>query len=280
MLMILAAVLGGAMKGCGSERSSEPPPKEQRTEFVMDTSGLNPVYRDSTELDDSLWVQHLLNWRDYKPEAYSGIIAMSRKRYFEAQADNRESNSIRYFSDWSRVYNLMSSRDQNRIPRVFSLYDSLLRERRPDRMEFANIIVSSVQDIPYSFVVQEPCEDFFRRFPDKWAEAKMFGLDCLGNTPAGVQSPAEFSYNLKGDCDTRSLFLYLILARYGYDCCIMVSEAYGHAVLGINLPMPGYSKNISGKRYVVWETTASGMQPGQLNPEFAQMDNWQIVLHQ
>jgi hypothetical protein len=45
---------------------------------------------------------------------------------------------------------------------------------------------------------------------------------CDGYERFGINTPVEFIATLQGDCDTRTLLLYTILAHYGYDVALMV----------------------------------------------------------
>jgi len=102
---------------------------------------------------------------------------------------------------------------------------------------------------------------------------------CLPNIPGGVQSPYEFAHNLMGDCDTRSLLGYTILKKLGIPCSLWVSEAYGHSVLGVGLPIGnGTYKQINGIRHYPTELTAKGFRLGMIAPEQQNMSNWDITL--
>jgi hypothetical protein len=84
--------------------------------------------------------------------------------------------------------------------------------------------------------------------------------------------------NLKGDCDTRTLFLYTILSHYGYDVALLSSEYYNHSLIGINLPYDGISYLYKSQRYVLWETTAANIRPGSLPNEISNINYWRISL--
>jgi hypothetical protein len=92
------------------------------------------------------------------------------------------------------------------------------------------------------------------------------------------QHEVSSSINNKGDCDTRAIVLFTILDHFNYDVAMLVSEEYGHCILGVNMPGTGTYKSHFGKRYYVWETTAKDFQLGQLPPEISNMQNWRIVL--
>ena len=129
-----------------------------------------------------------------------------------------------------------------------------------------------MQDIPYRLVIDNPSE----------LDGRMLQLyreqGALEHIKFGVQAPAEFMYNLQGDCDTRALFCYTVLDHFGYDAAILISQYYAHAILGLAIPSTGASLSYRGKRYYTWETTAKGFQLGQMSPECNNMHYWNIVL--
>jgi hypothetical protein len=141
-------------------------------------------------------------------------------------------------------------------------------------MEFAEVIVSCIQNIPYTLVLNKSCDPTL--YNDKFIKDYLNSQkgDCIGNIKYGILSPSEFLENLEGDCDTRTLMLFTMLTHYGYDVAILSSDVYKHSLLGINLPYRGISKQINGKRYVLWETTAEGIPPGLIPAQIANTRNW------
>jgi hypothetical protein len=104
------------------------------------------------------------------------------------------------------------------------------------------------------------------------------GKECLPNIKYGVQGGYEFMHNLKGDCDTRSLLCFELLNRFKFPVAMLVSEEYGHCILGIDLPLKGKYVGNYKHNYLVWETTAPGFKPGELSPEISDMDKWHIAI--
>jgi hypothetical protein len=145
-------------------------------------------------------------------------------------------------------------------------------------MEFAEMVVTCIQDIPYSFVFQSDClpaenyeksiKNILNNCPDC----------CIGNVLYGIQNPVSFIQNLKGDCDTRTVLIYSILKHFNYDVAILNSEFYRHSILGLNLPKSGLSKIYKGKKYVLWETTAKYYSAGDLPSGFNDLQHWNVVL--
>jgi hypothetical protein len=97
---------------------------------------------------------------------------------------------------------------------------------------------------------------------------------------AGVQSPYEFMHNLKGDCDTRSLFGHAVLNRLGISSSVWVSSAYGHSILGVGVPgSSGNRKVINGVPHYGVELTAKGFRIGMVAPDQSQMSNWNVAIY-
>lgn len=84
--------------------------------------------------------------------------------------------------------------------------------------------------------------------------------------------------NLYGDCDTRTLLLYTMLAHYGFDVALLSSEYYNHSIIGINLPLSGLAYTYGNQRYVLWETTAPNIKAGVLPNEISNLNHWRISL--
>lgn len=138
------------------------------------------------------------------------------------------------------------------------------------------MLVSFVQDIPYCSVTAGDCG---KQDADNFAApAASNAYNCIGQVPYGVQSPVEFMANFQGDCDTRTLFLFTLFDHYHYPAAILSSVAYRHSLLGLQLPIPGSSKNIGTHRYVLWETTAKGFSAGQISQQVDHMDYWDFTL--
>ncbi|MES1249582.1 MAG: hypothetical protein ABUL46_02815, partial [Chitinophaga rupis] len=120
----------------------------------------------------------------------------------------------------SSVYRFMLHNDNEYTKTIARAFDSLARLRLLDKQHEASMVVSCVQSIPYSLVVNRSCsanyaDDYISQYL-----AQCQGDCCKGYSKFGVQSPVEFIGDLKGDCDTRALLLYDILGKLGYkgDC--------------------------------------------------------------
>jgi curved DNA-binding protein CbpA len=224
-------------------------------------------------------ISHFRVWKDYSGNQYEGEMKIFVSDYKSAQRDHHEMNiQIESEEDWPDVYKSMLTNDRNRISMLYALFDSIQNAKKLDRSQFAEMIVSCIQDIPYYIVLPNECDiqvqedPFVRNFID---EKPGF---CLGNISFGVQSPGEFLGNLKGDCDTRVAMLFAIFNHYKYKVAILGSTQFRHSVLGIELPVDGLTKNYNGINYKLWETTSEGFRPGALAAEVSDLNYWNFYL--
>ena len=172
-----------------------------------------------------------------------------------------------YQAFWKNLYSTVHTQNKKAIePLLDSLWQIKL-SRNLNRFEFANTVVSFVQDIPYVYVLDtERCDE------------QEGNMDCVSGIRYGLLSPYEFLHTLKGDCDTRVLLLYSIFKGFSYHPRIAISNAYEHAVLMLDVASAGDYIQEGGRKYFFWETTATGWQSGILPPDANDINNWEIIL--
>ncbi len=285
-LWLLAAVM--LLVGLGSFfRRLAYGPENRPVAFARDRpSEVSFVVRQQNKSDDggtgglfdSLIVHHRV-WKDYEDSSYEGDIWV---RTSDLAASGGYKNHLLLPQDPIVGYDCMlqslQSEDRRLLPGVYGLMDSIRVSHHLDSIGFAKAVVSFVQDIPYALVLDRDCN------PDLYRDAfirsylQKDGAACAGFQRFGINTPVEFMGTLKGDCDTRTLFLYTVLDHYGYDVAILSSEVYSHSLLGIVLPVGGVGYPFHGRRYVLWETTAPGIPPGFINQPYSELANWRISL--
>ena len=178
---------------------------------------------------------------------------------------------------YGELYAQIYRYDRLKLNEIINSFDKIADKGEYSRFEFADIIVSAVQNMPYSLVIQQDCEQEYYNDP-KVRELIDEGTDCEGYVYAGIYTPIEFIDNFEGDCDTRTLFIYTILRHYNYDVKILNSDLYGHSIIGLNIPHHGRYKYVQGKRYYTWETTSENWELGDLPPEVSDMNYWYVAL--
>ncbi|MGB1038757.1 MAG: hypothetical protein ACPGYY_08930 [Bacteroidia bacterium] len=204
-------------------------------------------------------MQHI----DYKvSKAYDSSAQMFRT--FKVKRPWVASSEDYWKSIYSQIY--LEQKDQVRF--VTERLEKLQQVKKYDRNDFARVIVSLVQDIPYTLVLDlTKCED-----------DKNYKGPCISNVKYGLYTPVEFLYHLKGDCDTRTLLLYTLLKQFDYSPIIMVSKEYQHSVLAVDIQTTGDYILHNGKKYYFWETTAKGWDAGVLPPGSRVKSYWKKTL--
>lgn len=236
-----------------------------------------PVMKEDS-VEGKKVLSYSFNWNDYDGREYKGAF-YSLKDHFILSRVNR--NTIQQPNGFGIIYEKVWKNDQTLLPSILRMMDSIRVAANLSRIAFADMAVSFVQSIPYVLVHDQSCSEIVQSNPhDAFVQSyHSAGKECLPKIKYGLQAPAEFGYNLKGDCDTRAILLYTILDHFKYDVAMLVSQAYGHCILGVNGLGTGIAKyGAAGKKYVVWETTAKGFRLGQLPGEISNMKNWEIAL--
>ncbi|RZS99647.1 hypothetical protein [Aquimarina brevivitae] len=238
------------------------------------------VYKEQIlEKGDSITLlSHQRSWLDNYGKSYQGVFSVRQQDY------NRTKNNYATYSrqinpkTWQELYQYHITTDTPSLDLIIASLDQIRQEQNLNPMAFAEMVVTFVQDIPYSFVFNEACQS-----ADTYVESiqkilKQCPECCIGEIPYGIQNPTGFMGNLKGDCDTRTVFIYAILSHFGYDVAILNSDFYQHSILGLNIPASGTYKTYHGKRYYVWETTNKSYTIGTLPKNVNNINHWYFVL--
>jgi hypothetical protein len=212
-------------------------------------------------------------WNDSFKTNYSGNFRVKIRDY---QSSKSYRDNI-YAESWRDLYGKISKNDFYKLEMVYSTLNDINIDQTYYKYMLANLIVSFVQSIPYSLVSQSTCSKLYLS-DNSFREMIDNGTECDGDVFAGIYTPTEFIGKFKGDCDTRTLFLYTIFKKFGYDVIILNSDVYGHSILGLNILSTGRYKSYLGKRYYTWETTSEGWMLGDLPPDVSNMSNWYVAL--
>jgi hypothetical protein len=233
---------------------------------------------NSQEEEDSLII-HTLSWQDYSENIYSGDFIINKYDYAASQQNRKNlnpgGNSAQNY--WNSIYSSLAINDYQKLDHVYAMLDSIKSNSNLSARNFADVVVSCIQQIPYVLVLDNQCD------PNMYQQAFIKdyltrGQSCECCTKFGLYSPAEFCGNLKGDCDTRTLLLFTMLSRFGYDVVILNSDVLNHSIIGLNIPSSGVFKYFNNKKYYVWETTVQGLELGQVPPALSNMRLWNVIL--
>jgi len=230
-------------------------------------------------LKNDTLISHFRSWRDYDDNLYEGSYFVKLSSYQNAKSFKKNLQIIGNSPDeYDKILFSLKENDRAQLNGLYELFDSLKIKNQLGSILFAKMVVSFVQDIPYTLVLTENCDPnlYSDNFIKEYLSSN--GAKCDGYQKFGINTPVEFLASLKGDCDTRTLLLYTILSHYNYDIALFSSEVYGHSIIGINLPMEGLSYNFQNRKYILWETTAPNMKPGILPTEISNTNNWRISL--
>jgi len=276
--VLVMLILGFLITWLSFSNNAKETESESSEEKYEDIENDSIIYQDEQQLalEDTLAIDSIqpqsiynsLHWSDYSGQRYSYEYFIDSTKF--KQARQNRSQLVAY--SWKDIYSSLYKNDKGLLKSIFEKYDSL--RFGANSLDFARIVVSSIQETPYTWILPESCFNA----PNQ-QEINRSGYACLGNVKNyGVQSPLEFMANQKGDCDTKSLMIYSVLRHFNYDVCVLTSMAYEHALLGINIPANGKYKIHRGKKYYVWETTVKGIDIGQLPPTYSNMNLWEVSL--
>lgn len=233
---------------------------------------------DLIKVDPDKYIRHNRVWKDFQGQQYKATVKILESNYSSSVKWHQQySENINDINDYERYLSAASKRDSASLTHLYSEMNTLGYNYKLTRKGFAEMLITLVQDIPYTLIVDSNCDPSLYRdnFIRKYLQE---GKQCYGYQRFGLLNPAEFTGTLLGDCDTRTLFLYTLFKHFDYDAIILGSQKYGHSILGINLPYHGIHKKVEGKSYFVVETTAQGMYPGILAPSISDMTYWKVNL--
>lgn len=247
------------------------------------------VKTDDSNFDDPDYeIEKEINWYDFITNKYGLKYITTVKSFFETQKNHSSvdklysktsKNPISYFN---KLYSNLEEFDNKKIDSIVKVLGKKATDKKLNQIQTAEMVVAFIQEIPYVLVHQNSCEQVMHSdkedsFIVTYHQDKK---PCLPNIPGGVQSPYEFLHNLKGDCDTRSLLGYAILKKMNISASVWVSQAYGHSILGVGLPIGnGVSKSINGLNHYGVELTSKGFRLGVISPQQRDMSNWNIALY-
>ena len=274
----------GGMVWANFEGESTDFPEEEYTGEYAEEEPVEEIQTENTEenpLQENEFIRHARRWKVYSGKRFRGELKVGK-------ADAREARSFRRsrlspdlnaaFDDyWGEIYRRLMTQDREAIHYTADNLLEISKKRKLNRKQTANMIVSCVQNIPYTLIHRYTCEKYTSS--SKAARELHDANVCRPESEFGILSPVEFMAELKGDCDTRTVLLFLLLDRMGYKTVILNSENYGHSMLGIDLPFSGKYKRFRGVKYYFWETTAENWEPGMLPPDMSNTAYWHPVVY-
>jgi hypothetical protein len=238
-----------------------------------------PDYHHDEAAGPDTVVTHELTWYNYDwSKKFTGSWKVHSSDYRRAH-DAREGsyNPLLNNDEWCELYTALYNGDRLHMDSIYRMFKDIGQKKKLNRRQFLDMVVCCVQNIRYAKVIEGNCG-----LDDEYRQSKLYSwedtIGCLGYCKYGIQSPNEFAYNLQGDCDTRTVFLYTVLTHFKYDVVVFCSLEYAHSVLGVNIPASGVYKTVHNKKYYLWETTYPDWTVGNVSPEMTDTYFWHVFM--
>ena len=257
VIVLFSIIMAILMKNAGYEI------EEENTVVKKDTDKTEVI--TTTEGEKRIrYIVNKLSWNDFDGDRYRMNFKIAENNIQKSKKNRDAYQYTRNFT-WGNFYKHMANHDAPLLEHLYTSFSKIQKEKKMNRRKFAEFIITSIQNIQYNYIKSTPCtgnEDY----------------PCVGNVRLGIFAPVEFGANLTGDCDSRTVLLFVLLSRFKYDVAILNSDEYKHSVLGISLPARGKYKTYNRKKYYFVETTAKGCPIGYLPKNVSSLRYWDFVL--
>lgn len=209
-------------------------PAEQKTDNTS-TTEINLPTIIPAEITGELYEDRTFSVKFEKSE-YELVLPVNLSVYYGARNADKTITHGTYWNETDKVSAYYRSFFEGQA--IDGFYNDILKKIRHIKIaegfsdeEYLEFLITFVQQIPYDSEAYEP------RFP------------------------VEVVYDMKGDCDEKSMLLIGLLAREGYDTALIVFPEYSHATAGIRIITTGDTffrqfKAEDGRKYVFIESTA------------------------
>jgi len=149
---------------------------------------------------------------------------------------------------WAEVYRRVYNNSTNKLNAILEGFNRIFINENFDSRDKIYFIITFVQNIKYG----RP-GGMLDLFPPLGTIAYRFG-----------------------DCDSKTMLLYVVLEKMSVDCAMLWSYNYKHAMLGIRVNGRGNFLTTNGKKYYFLETTYPNWNVGDIPPEFNNVKFWFI----
>ncbi|WP_157200687.1 hypothetical protein [Methanocaldococcus fervens] len=192
-----------------------------------------PYEKENTNLKSSDAYHVTYSW-EYKGRIHYLDLYIPKNLYDYYKSKKRE-----YVEDYS--YYVLDPYDDWYLNRIIQKIDEICKENGYDERDRINLVISFVQQLPYTYDNISTGYDEYPRYP----------IETLVDG---------------GDCEDTSILTAALLNQMGYDVALMRFSQ--HMGVGINLDNNyGYYYEYNGKRYFYLETTETGWEIGDLPDE-------------
>ncbi len=148
------------------------------------------------------------------------------------------------------IFESLAEDSQDEIDPLATRFKTRVREAKLDATQTVELVMSYVQSIPY---------------------------EIPKDRPFGLLPPALVAAQKKGDCDSKSLLLHMLLDSLGIDSVMLTSDAHRHSMLGVAIPAQGTKITYDGRSYTFVETTAKNAPIGWISKDLLKPNDWIVV---
>jgi hypothetical protein len=240
-----------------------PPPEEKIIDIAEEYYLANPTTDEPETLSSSTiqWKYKYKWWQatwkapnDVLNKAFTELRELENLVYNGTQYPWVENKYYRILIDdtvsvnefWEAVYQVVRDANEERVEKISDIFRYAKNKYNLSRSEILDMVITFTQYIDYLI----PKDTIFEITP-----------------------PINTIIKNKGDCDTKSLLLGMILEDLGFDALILYSYHYLHAVAAVDMGR-GVHKVYKNKNYYTIETTATGWKVGMIPSEVDDMDYW------
>lgn len=138
-----------------SDHKYQKPPRN-RNESISSTR--TAILTQDKKLDSL--ITHTLHWQDRDSLQYKINISVPVSALRQSNTAHTQMEEQEYaFQGIGAVYRSMLNTDQAYLSPIASAFDSLAKSRSLNRQQEASMIVSCIQSIPYSLIVDKECHN-------------------------------------------------------------------------------------------------------------------------
>jgi len=230
--------------------------KKQKIEETKNTESTVKEYSLTVE-----WDKYRQTYKFKEPDLYKAIKEVDKIAsvgWLNNYGIDGSDSDYNYLF-WKSFYQDMYNKNHLRVKSIADFFASESDKNGWSAFKLAENVMKSIQVIPY----QRPMEQVI----DSSRGANQFDYF----------TPNEVGWYNMGDCDTKSLFMIMILKQLGFDVGVYYSYDYAHAMVGLNVNASGAYKEYNGKKYYFIESTYPGWKIGDIPPEMKNTKKWRLI---
>ena len=220
--------------------------RDTNQQFTCGPENSDGPCRDVTYTWRSAWRNWSAEW--LIPEDW--LHAAIRESNILARDASRTESTGDDLAYWKKIYTRVAAANTEQVTRIASGFRELIERDELSRREGLEVVTGFAQSFEYAV-------------PENYLQ---------------LYAPPQLLAGGQGDCDTRALFLALVLRQLGYDAVLLLSPEYRHAMVGVVCPSCSGTRLYAPGRpaYTFIETTAR-TPLGFLHPAVGDLARWHIL---